>query len=349
MLFKFTPGQGFALNDVGTSLTEVFIPSLSLRPINMFVGAYFICLGKTLPSERSNCIVFDQQASVCPRPEHCQELSWSVLHQFAGAVAGWHQAITGLSKSALQVNFTQQVEVDASAEVAQLWTAKSGQQVLTSPISPFVPWSPKDRLQTHGQVGDTSIMNVSQFQLNLLHTLSPPCQSWSRGGRRQGLSVANGFAFVEGLQLAFVCQPIILVAECADEVSTHPHYELLLNIAHRFGYRRVWSQVTPLHQLSPHVRRRWICVWIRSDVKACPFDATVSPSVFPRPSWDEAEYTFALPRSWQNQILLSESEKEYMATLSTCHLTSGSTFGTNPGFQDSFRQRAATHTLCGLH
>lgn len=126
----------------------------------MYVGAYFVCVGRLASPITTECIIFEEDVAVCPRPEHCPDLSWGVMHQFAGAFAGWHQAIAALSKTELPVNFGQQIEVDASSEVAQLWQEKASSQVFVCPLQPFAGWDPRDRVYIHGPVSDHNFRQI---------------------------------------------------------------------------------------------------------------------------------------------------------------------------------------------
>lgn len=306
-------------------MVQVHIPELDDRAINMFAGARFTCLGKRLRTDDSKEIHFDSSVAVGIRPDHCQELSWNIVHQFAGVFSGWRHAIKGLLTCDIPFNLAQQIEIDSADEVASVWQKLHGPRVKQAPIPTKAPWDPSDCIHVHCPVKEPSLLNLFQFQANVIHTLSPPCQSWSRGGKRLGLSAMNGFAFIEGLQLAFVSQALLIVGECTDEISTHQHYDIILFLAAQFGYRKVWSQITPLHRISPMSRTRWLCVWCRSDVRALPFDCTITPSIAPHTAWQDDAFRFALPATWQNQTLLSDSERTIYGSVDP---TSGSSFDT---------------------
>ena len=55
---------------------------------------------------------------------------------------------------------------------------------------------------------------------------------------------------------SFVLQPVLAFAECADELSTHPHHPLVQSVACMFG----WTQIMPYQELAHHFRSRWLCV-----------------------------------------------------------------------------------------
>ena len=66
--------------------------------------------------------------------------------------------------------------------------------------------------------------------------MSPPCQSWSRAGRWLGLGDINGWAFVDALLQALVLQPVILLAECSDEITVHNHFSSCTKFGHHAGF-----------------------------------------------------------------------------------------------------------------
>lgn len=149
-------------------------------------------------------------------------------------------------RSELGIGFSQQVEIDASLDIARVWEASTPEKIRKCPISPFGTWTPSNLIRIVGQVADPTLLNLSQFHVNLVHTMSPPCTSWSKGGRRQGLATDNGIAFVDALVFAHSSQAILIAAECADDIITHDHFQIVMFVAKMLGYRRVWTQITPL-------------------------------------------------------------------------------------------------------
>ena len=142
-------------------------------------------------------------------------------------------------------------------------------------------------------------------------TMSPPCQPWSTGGRHQGLSCANGWAFIDGLLFGFKLQVNMMAVECADNIVNHEHFAILTQIAKQLGYRLVWAQVTPLNHLAPQMRTRWLATCVRFDLDAKYYDGRITPHVIPRTRWTDQDFSFQVPRIWEEQLLLSDSEKEF--------------------------------------
>lgn len=308
-LFQFLPHRGFVdAADLRTNY-DVVIPRMTERPANLFVGAHVICVG-CITSSSSSKIVFTETVAVGIRPEFISDMTWSALHLFSGSFSGWTQAAKWISNNVTGVAIGQEIELDAAVEVANAWIADGEGQVLTCPLSPFGAWMPAAKIRVLGQVKDLSVLNLCQHQVNLMVTLSPPCQSWSKGGRLTGLHSLNGIAFVDGLVLAFCSQAILILAECVDELNSHQHFPVIKFIASALGYKMAWTQIASLHKISPHSRNRWLCCWVRTDVKSVPLDVTLPLSICPKPGWTDDAYRFVLPRSWQNQILLSDTEKQ---------------------------------------
>ena len=257
----------------------------------------------------TSSIEFTPQAAVYTRPDFSPELAWTAVHMFAGGFNGWEQAAQWVNKSDIPALFSQRIEIDADEQVMHLWEVKYQQKVRKTPISAFGQWDHRGHVGVLGAVHDKSILNLLQSQVSVCISMSPPCQSWSRAGKQKGLSSDNGIAFADGLFLSFCMQALTIVAECSDEITAHAHFQILKQLAGQFGYRLIWSQTVFLHRISPHYRSRWLGVWVRADLSALPFDTTVHPSVPSRPTWTHDDYDFALPRSWLNQMLLSDSEK----------------------------------------
>ena len=182
---------------------------------------------------------------------------------------------------------------------------------MKAPISYRTAWTPAEFVGICGGVEDHSILNMLRAQSNLVLTMSPPCQSWSRGGKSAGLYDTNGYSFVDALCTVAACQPNLIAAECADELVNHPHWPLLKALANCLGFRLVWSQVTPLHSIVGHYRTRWLGVWVRADYKCQDFAFALKPSVVPRVPGDHQEHEMRTPKVWADQLRLSSSECEF--------------------------------------
>ena len=172
-------------------------------------------------------------------------------------------------------------------------------------------WHPTEHVGVCGHIQDPSISNLLRAQCNLLQTMSPPRQSWSRGGKQMGLDDPNGFSFLDALCVAARCQSNVLMAECADEIVKHAHRPFFQAYARVLGLKMVFSQATPYHAVVNHSRTRWLGVWIRADISASAFDFPLKPMVVPETSWDHQAHEFRNPSIWAQQLLLRPSEREF--------------------------------------
>lgn len=185
----------------------------------------------------------------------------------------------------------------------EVWSIKFGASFQSLPVTRTNSWSPLKVVGLCGCVSDTSIIEFCRTQVNLLGTFSPPCQSWSKGGKRGGLEDRNGFAFLEALRLAFSLQMVAIAAECADDIVSHPQFSIVKALAHALGYRLAWDQVTPFHPMSSHAH-------IRADAATQMLPFQLKLPMIPRSRWTDQAYQFPLPHRWSSQLKLSPSECE---------------------------------------
>ena len=100
-------------------------------------------------------------------------------------------------------------------------------------------------------------------------TLSPPCPSWSRGGKHSGLATDEGFCFLDAIEHVSRVRPVLALFECSDGLEAHHHWRVISAAMQLAGYRKVWSQDVAIHQLTCNHRTRWLAIWARMDVPAC--------------------------------------------------------------------------------
>ena len=200
----------------------------------------------------------------------------------AGGFGGWSQAIRWMDRTH-EVCLGQEIFVDRDPLIMSIWDVKHGSKHRQLPLTGDKAWSPTKQLGLCGCISDASLIDACRSQANLITTMSPPCQSWSRGGRGLGLGDSNGRAFLEALFQAFSLQTIAIAAECADDLAVHPHFKVIKALANALGYRLVWDQITTYQQMTSHARSRWLGVWVRTD--AAPFGLSL-PSQAPHDSAD---------------------------------------------------------------
>lgn len=310
-LALFVPNVGFSFDTNDCQECLVSLPHIRDRSTAICPGARVIVAGPCQNKANDDEITFHESAVIIHRPDFLPELSWTAVHAFAGSFGGWEQATKWLSQHGGTALFSRHVAVDSNEDVMHLWECQHAVKALSAPLPYSQPWISADFVGILSSIAENSILTVCQGQVNLLETMSPPCQPWSKAGKRQGLSCENGWAFISGLTHAFKLQACIVTAECADEIIHHHHFETLQHVAKLLGYRLVWSQVTPLHHISPMMRTRWLATWIRVDISAKYYDAKVNPHVLPRHRWFDPDFDFQIPPIWAEQLLLSESEKSF--------------------------------------
>ncbi|CAK8997646.1 unnamed protein product, partial [Durusdinium trenchii] len=221
MAMWFVPGSGFVppKNDMPT---RVRIHDILHRNLHLCPGAQIVCIGdKELGSHEHELFLHD--AKICFRPDFDPALPWDCLHNFCGGFSGWSQALRWLDHSR-EICLGQEIFVDWDPQIMKIWSIKHGLPHRLLPLPSREAWCPAKLVGLCGCVSDPSIIEVCRSQVNLLTTISPPCQSWSKGGRGQGLNDTNGQAFLDALVQAFSLQVIAIVAECADDTAVHPHF-----------------------------------------------------------------------------------------------------------------------------
>ena len=305
----FTPGGGFGRADENDTVFRIFIQGLNQRSLCLHSGMNLVCCGYLKKMDNPRHFTLDD-ASVSYKPDLMQDMPWNVFHSFAGSYAGWSQSMHWLKSNTDWLILGQEYFLDADPMVMQLWSTKYQQAHVRCPVSFTTPWPHGPHVGMCGCVSDLSVLNLLRTQTNLVHTLSPPCQSWSKGGRAKGLADSNGQAFIESIQLSFAMQPNFMALECADELTKHEHYQFVLAYAKALGYRQIWSQITPYHTVANHHRTRWLAVWTRSDHGAHSFPFQLNLSIVPRCPWTDSQYRFRLPPTWASQLVLSPSECE---------------------------------------
>ena len=241
--------------------------------------------------------------------EHCPNMAFSACHLFAGAVCGWERALQWLQKQSLLCVDTT-IAVDSDEMVMKVWEL---QHSFDGPFPKMhfgkIPFS--NSLEAINgvvlPVGDFSWMNLCRVMVNLIFTLSPPCQTWSTGGRMYGFEHPNGFALAEGIEGIKRIRPLVVCFECSDNILKHPQYELVKKLLMFCGYRQAWTSNTTLHNLARMFRTRWLAVWVRHDVSHFSFQSIESFGCVNSETWDHRKYDFTIPSQLEHQLKLGSS------------------------------------------
>ena len=301
----FVPASGFT-EPTGFSKITFSFDNVCNRCLRLAAGIEVICSGDRIDSD-SNSVKL-ANAHLGFRPELEISLPWDVTHLFCGAFCGWHQGLQWLDTAAKTFYVGQEIFVDRDPEVMSIWQVKYASTARSLPLRSGDSWTPSKCVGLCGDVNDFSIIEACRAQANHLVTMSPPCQSWSKGGLKAGLHDDNGKAFLDALELSFSFQATVIAAECSDEIVGHPHFRVIKSFAHFLGFRLVWDQVTPYNPLVSHARTRWLGVWVRADLAGQSFPFHLKLPMIPRSHWTDQAYQFRLPSMWTSQLHLSPSE-----------------------------------------
>ena len=304
--WSFQVGKGFQQTE---PLSEITVKMISHVPFkrDFLQGETVVCMGKGwMQGETTVCL--QKEAYVVPRPELAKDLSWSVTHFFCGAFGGWSQAVRWLEKEEGVIAIDREIFLDNSEEVMNTWSRNHNLAFVRAPLTKVKVWSLDRKAGILADVQDRTLMFAVDIRSNHLSTISPPCVTWSRGGKGSGLQNENGWVFIETILQNFRLQVNCMLMECADEFKSHPHACLVEKLLHLLGFRRVWEQISSFHLLSDCLRNRWLSVWVRSDLSASPVFATFSLSACPKTPWSSSDYDFVLPTNMQDQLELCQSE-----------------------------------------
>lgn len=238
-------------------------------------------------------VEFDKRSVVWTIPEVDAKFPLSFVHIFSGGFNGWERATKWMECSKL-ITVQQEVAIDHNEQAMQLWQLRSNGFLYYGKVGCDETNSNK----YIGRVADCSQkqwMNLSRACVNGIVTCSPPCPSWSRGGKNQGLQCENGISFSACISKIRCLRPIAVLFECADTIVSHKHYKILRLSLQAAGFQQMWSQVVPYDQISNMMRTRWLSVWVRNDVEGVQ-----------KCGWNSSYYDFPLPNQLQHQLILTK-------------------------------------------
>ena len=103
-------------------------------------------------------------------------------------------------------------------------------------------------------------------------SFSFPCQSWTSAAWSQGFLDDNGKVLLEGMGLARVLRPAIILLENVKNFSKHQHYTDFCQVVHWCGYRFLHQAVVDAQERIPCVRPRWLAILERIEENHHPFN-----------------------------------------------------------------------------
>ena len=302
-LASFQPMEGPKLFDPMVCC-EVAVPhGCTGFAANTWIGFHRAIVVKQSPL----CLEIGEKSAIWSIANIERSLPISVGHLCAGAFGGWDRAFRWLVNEH-QICCPMTFAVESDFTTLQTWCKANQASILQGPISPQVP-------QNAGAVGlltpiqDSTWFNACRQQANLIFTASPPCQTWSNGGKQFGLEAENGLTFIQVIYGVKWVRPIACLVECSDTVPSHVHYPIIQKVFRFIGYKQCWSQIVPLHDFTGMKRSRWLSLFVRCDVQEFDVVGTFRLVDVHHKKWCDPIYDFFLPPDVVDQLQLSKELK----------------------------------------
>ena len=299
----FHPWKGFVVEEDISSLVTIEVIGMNERLPRLREDDAITIYGTARWVD--DHFVFEKDAIIAVKPELAPALPFHALHLFSGGFMGWSKAFEQMKATSLSIGAANQIFVDHDKKVMDCWAKTYGLTVHYGPSSPRTSLGFQSHVGLCTTVADKTICHQCQFHENLILTMSPPCVSWSRGGRALGLNCSAGFAFQEAIEIVEIVQPLAFFGECADLTPSHPHFHLLEASIKVLGYKRVWQQIVHMHTLSNNMRSRWLFAWVRADVPAELMDLDFDLRAPPLTPWHSPLNQLWIPESVACQLTLS--------------------------------------------
>ena len=247
-------------------------------------------------------VVLTDESSLWTIPDYDTAFPVSFLHMFCGGFNGWERGTKWFEFEKL-FTIQQEVSIDHNEQALKLWQLRTKGELCCGKIGINHDCKQK-HLGIVAACNQNHWMNTFRFGINGFFTCSPPCPSWSRGGRGQGLECENGVAFAACIQKIRALRPIAAFCECADKLIAHPHYKILRASFQAAGYKMLWTGVIPYDTLAPMYRTRWLAIWIRADVPNVQLGSFKLNDV-QKEGWSSSIYDFPVPSQVQHQMKLT--------------------------------------------
>ena len=273
-------------------------------------------------------------------------------HLCAGAFGGWDRAIRWTANQKV-IYAPRSFAVESDFFTLTTWCKANQATIFQGPISPEVP---KDDINigVSAPIQDASWFNLCNSPVNLIFSASPPCQTWSQGGKHSGLEAENGMTFMQVIYSTKWVRPLACLVECSDTVPAHKHYPIIVKSFEFIGYKQCWSQVVPLHELTGMKRSRWLSVFVRNDVQIFNSVGCFKLSDPFHKTWNDPTYDFFLPNDVVDQLLLTEELKLIYGNPQFLPGAKRSSFGPSPPVDFILRSRCVASedflpTLCASY
>ena len=281
-----------------------------------------------------------------------KSLPISLVHLCAGAFGGWDRAFKWLNNERVIFNPTC-VAIESDFETLKTWSVANEATIYHGPIDPSVVLEGCNN-GVLSPIQDFTWYNCCRQQVNILFTASPPCQTWSNGGKQQGLEAENGMTFIQVVADVKWVRPIACLIECSDTVPSHKHYPVIQASFRYIGYRQVWSQVVPLHDFTGMKRTRWVTLFIRGDVQLCDSVESFRLEDSLHKVWSDPAYDFYLPSYVVDQLRLTNELKQVYGNPQFLPQSKKIHLGPSPEVEEVLNCRCIKHdeilpTLCASY
>ena len=145
----------------------------------------------------------------------------------------------------------------------QIWSARAGSVHFRSPVTFDTPWSPAQQVGILASDSDGSLVNLCRIQANLCVQCRHPAKVGLGRWQAQGAPGQQYcWAFIHAIEVAAIAQPVVIAAECSDEIAEHPLLKSLrhcskhldfVGLGRRSHRTRIWLTI-PGHHGCPRGR-----------------------------------------------------------------------------------------------
>ena len=286
------PYQGVALKQPVDLIQATCSANFDPPMVNRWIGfrhAKVTCL-------EPKTLWFDMDASIWEISEHDPNTWPDFCHLFAGGFGGWGKAVHWHFPRSK--NFA----IDHDPDVMSLWQLSNESRVVQDAhgCPHYKDWSVGILMD----VGD-EWYGLIRHTYNLFMTMSPPCISWSLGGKMDGLACYAGHSFWQAICAVKWVRPIAVTLECVDRICAHKHFAIIQEAARFCGYRIHWSQTVKCDTLVGMNRTRWLAVWIRNDVQSQVCHGSFKLSDVYRKGWNDEVFQFHVPEQIAHELVLT--------------------------------------------
>lgn len=269
------------------------------------VGEYFSCRANLYQGEPMKIATVVSKHEMWPVGQLMQNHPIAMAHLFAGAFNGWHQAerFSHFHRKLPECHWS--LNVDDDPLVCEMASKNLTAERITNTRVVPDDW-PLHCCVLQSKVEDFQWMKFVQSPVNLMWTVSFPCQPFSRGGNGSGVQTKDGQSIFHVLAAARMMQPIAILLENVDTFPTHIHAPLILRFCIWAGYRLAWSSVNDMADMAPHHRARWLAVLIRQDLNSPSQDIVTKLPCLQHISWKHPMFVFPIPESMKDQLTLKQ-------------------------------------------